>query len=88
MADVARAPRLVGAFSAEKPADDEIRAFFETAEVMAAVGVKMGHSVTSLSVLSFKTQVVSAQSAGRVFCAMRALNHHPPPPPPLPRSQA
>lgn len=59
MSDAAQAPRLVGAFSAEKPADDEIRALFETPEIMAAVGAKAGVTVSTLSIISYKTQVVS-----------------------------
>jgi hypothetical protein len=55
-------PRLVGAFGADKEADDEIRALFETPAVMSTVGGKAGVTVTSLKVLSYKTQVVSVAS--------------------------
>jgi hypothetical protein len=53
---------LTGAFGAEKEANDEIRALFETPAVMSAVGEKAGVTVTSLKVLSYKTQVVSVVS--------------------------
>jgi len=51
-------PRLAGGFSADKPADDDVRALFETDAVRAAVAALVGAAVDSLVVVSYKSQVV------------------------------
>jgi hypothetical protein len=49
---------MAGGFTADKPADDEIRALFEVDSVMQAVASLLGHEVSSLTVNSYQTQVV------------------------------
>jgi hypothetical protein len=49
---------MVGGFSAEKPADDEIRALFEVDSVRFSAADKLGQTVDSLVVISYQTQVV------------------------------
>jgi hypothetical protein len=49
---------MAGGFTADKPADDEIRALFEVDHVMQAVAGLLGHEVSSLTVNSYQTQVV------------------------------
>lgn len=47
-----------GGFSAEKPADDEIRALFEVDSIRFSAADKLGQAVDSLVVISYQTQVV------------------------------
>ena len=51
---------MTGAHSAAKPADDDIRALFETDAGKAAVAAVLGAPVESLVVTSYTTQVVRA----------------------------
>lgn len=51
---------MTGAHSAAKPADDDIRALFETDAGKAAVAAVLGAPVEALVVTSYTTQVVRA----------------------------
>lgn len=55
---------LAGGFSADKPADDEIRAIFEVDTVRASVGGLLGLEVATLVVVSYQTQVVCTRGVG------------------------
>lgn len=53
---------MAGGYSVEKPADAEVQAIFETADVASSVGGVLGSTVSSITVISYQTQVVRALS--------------------------
>ncbi len=56
----------VGGFGEPHPANDEVKALFETADTQLAVGAQLGYDVHALEVISFTTQVVRANTSGAV----------------------